>query len=281
MHQQGNLIGLRGACPQMLAHVQQLRFDLEGHPARADFISQALALLPGSKATEETEAARAWMAVDWLARAAAPCFLELSPLAAAHAATLRELPRIKDARTAQRAMPRLAAAHAAAIAALDAAEDPAWLDARATLAAVAGPELCAAEDNARDADWMPALAAVRAAARTAAWGAAEDGAREAAGDAAHATAFAASQAAISTASMAVLSAAAKQSQRATLQLLQTMKSAGGSANRAHSIFIDASQQEANATSYIPRAMFLEWCELRDEVPAPPLRPTKPKRARSL
>ena len=104
--------------------------------------------------TEDHEASRAWLAIDWLARECAPAFLRLAGLTV-HADTLEYLAALDGVRAAERAQPSLAAARDAAwVAARVAAGDAAWAAAWAAARDAAGAA-------ARDAAWDAALDALQ------------------------------------------------------------------------------------------------------------------------
>ena len=158
-----------------------------------DLRQQLLPLIPALPGTagDGHDETRSYMALDWLIRTWLPTWLELAPACREDAARVRELGRIVDLASAERAGPVVrqaseharaagaaagAAAWAAGAAAGDAARDAAWDAARAAAGAAA-----------RDAAWAAAGAATGAAwaaARDAAWAAAWDAAAAAAGDAA-------------------------------------------------------------------------------------------------
>ena len=131
-----------------------------------------VALLPGT-AGDGLDEARSYLALDWLIRVYTPTWLELAGLAD-EARALRELGRIVDMVSAERAGPVVRAGRdkaAAADAARDAAWDAAWAAAGAAAWAAAGDAAGAA---AWDAAWDAARAAAGAAARDAARAAARD-----------------------------------------------------------------------------------------------------------
>ena len=112
-----------------------------------------LALIPSLPGTagDGFDEARSYMALDWLIRTYLPTWLELSPACREDAARVRELGRIVDMVSAERAGPVVRQAQSTAAAAGDAAR------------AAAG-----------DAAWDAAWAAAWDAARAAAWDAAGD-----------------------------------------------------------------------------------------------------------
>lgn len=94
--------------------------------------------LPGT-AGDGLDVARSYMALDWLIRTWLPAWLDLVPATQEDARKLRELDRIVDVSTAERAGPVvretqgsawLAAESAAPLAAVSAARSAAWLAAR-------------------------------------------------------------------------------------------------------------------------------------------------------
>jgi hypothetical protein len=153
----------------------------------------------GTKTNGKDETVRAWMATDWLVRVHAPAFLDLAGLAD-HAAKLRGLPPLTNAKIARQVQQAIdeasTASDAARAAARDAAGAAAWAAARdaagAAARAAAGD---AARAAARDAAGDAARATAGDAAWAAAWAAAGDAARATAGDAAWAAAWAAARAA--------------------------------------------------------------------------------------
>ncbi len=120
---------------------------------------------------------RSYMALDWLIRTWLPTWLDLVPSCREDAAKIRELGRIVDMASAERAGPVVRASREKSAAAWAAAWDAAWAAAWAAAGAAAW-----------DAAGAAARAAGGAAARAAAWDAAQaaawDAARAAGGDAA-------------------------------------------------------------------------------------------------
>ena len=131
--------------------------------------------LPGTAGDGHDEQ-RSYLALDWLIRVYLPTWLELSPACRESAARVRELGRIVDRASAERAGPVVRAARteaaAAGAAAGAAALDAAWAAAGAAALDAAG---AAAGAAALDAAW----AAAGAAALDAAWAAAGAAARDA------------------------------------------------------------------------------------------------------
>src|SRR5262245_14761657 len=144
---------------------------------RRQELKPLIPLLVGT-AGDGLDAARSYLALDWLIRTWAPAWLDLAKLTG-EAADLRALPRIIDPAAVATARPVLESARKKAAAARAAAWDAAGAAARA-----------AAGDAARAAAWDAAGAAAWAAAWDAARAAAWDAARAAAWDAARAAAWA-------------------------------------------------------------------------------------------
>ena len=165
--------------------------------------------LPGT-AGDGWDESRSYMALDWLIRTWLPTWLELSPRCREDARRIRDLGRIVDLVSAERAgaIVRPAGRNAAAArdAARDAAGAAAWVATRVAAGAAAGDAAGAA---ARDAAWVAARdaaaaaagaaagdaagAAARDATGAAAWAATRDATRDAAWDAAWAAAWAATR----------------------------------------------------------------------------------------
>jgi hypothetical protein len=158
-------------------------------------------LLPGTAGDGHDEA-RGYLALDWLIRVYTPTWLQLAGLSD-EANALRELGRIVDLVSAERAGPVVKAVRDKADAAWAAARAAAW---------------DAAWDAARDA----ARAAAGAAAGAAAWAAAWDAAWDAAGAAAGAAAWAAAGAAAWAAAGAALAPTVEVLQRSAIGLFTTM-----------------------------------------------------------
>lgn len=135
--------------------------------------------LPGTAGDGHDEE-RSYLALDWLIRTWLPAWLELSPSCREDAARVRDLGRIVDRASAERAGPVVLAASKRAAAA--------WAAAGAVAGAVAGS---AARAAVRDAAWAAASDAAGAAAWAAALTASPAAAWAAAGDAAWAAAWAA------------------------------------------------------------------------------------------
>jgi hypothetical protein len=125
--------------------------------------------LPGT-AGDGWDERRGYMALDWLIRTWLPAWLELSPRCREDARRVRELGRIVDLVSAERAGPVVRAAQKNAAAARAAAGDAAW-------AAAGDAAWAAAGDAARAAAGAAARAAAGDAAWAAAWAAAGDAAR--------------------------------------------------------------------------------------------------------
>ena len=167
-------------CPIIGAFVRSWNDGMPNDDERDRLLKPLLPLLLNT-ADPTKKDARAFMAIDWIARQFVPAWLELNPALKQNAEALRLHPEITSLETLLAITPILvdaknkaaAARDAARAAAWDAARDAAWAAARA-----------AAWDAARDAAW----AAAWAAARDAAWAAARDAARDAAWDAAWAAA---------------------------------------------------------------------------------------------
>jgi hypothetical protein len=153
--------------------------------------------LPGTAGDGHDEQ-RSYMALDWLIRTWLPAWLDLSPACREDAAKVRELGRIVDLASAERAGPVVRQAQ--------------------TTAAAAGAAAWAAAGAAAGA---AAWAAAGAAARDAAWAAAWDAAWDAAGAAAGAAARDAAGAAARDAAGAAARAAARAALRPTVEQLQT------------------------------------------------------------
>jgi hypothetical protein len=137
--------------------------------------------LPGT-AGDGMDERRGYMALDWLIRTWLPAWLDLSPSLREDAVKVRELGRIVDLVSAERAGPVVRQAQKNAAAAGAAAWDAAGAAAGDAARAAAGD---AARAAAGDAAW----AAVGAAARAAAWDAARAAAGAAAWNAAGAAAW--------------------------------------------------------------------------------------------
>jgi hypothetical protein len=143
------------------------------------------AAMAGTAACRLDESRRAWMAADWIIRIFAPAFFRSAggDLAATHAATLADLPEVKDSGSISAAQPTISAALSAARAA---EVQAAWSVARSP----GGDAVWAAvRSSARSA--MVAGDVVRAAAATVSGSAALNAAAEAARGAACAAAVAA------------------------------------------------------------------------------------------
>ena len=139
--------------------------------------------LPGT-ANDGMDERRGYMALDWLIRTWLPTWLDLVPACREDARKIRELGRIVDLVSAERAGPVVRAGKVNAAA----AGDVAWAAARAAAWAAAGDAAWdaardAARAAARDAARAAAWDAARAAAWAAAWAAAGAAARDAARDA--------------------------------------------------------------------------------------------------
>jgi hypothetical protein len=195
-------------------------------------------VLPGTAGDGHDEK-RSYMALDWLIRVYLPTWLELSPACREDAAKVRELGRIVDVASAQRARPVVeqaqrtadAAGAAAGAAAGDAAR-AAWAAARAAWAAAGdaaraawAAAWAAAGDAAGDAAWDAAWAAAGDAAGDADWAAAGDAARAAARAAAGAAAGDAARAAWAAAGDA-LAPTVEQLQRSAIDLYGRMARLG-------------------------------------------------------
>lgn len=76
--------------------------------------------LVGSRSDDATEERRAFLALDWLVRVHTPAWLDLVPELAEHAATLRGLPEVADAASAEAASIASEAAMKAVMASLEA-----------------------------------------------------------------------------------------------------------------------------------------------------------------
>jgi hypothetical protein len=76
--------------------------------------------LVGSRSDDATEERRAFLALDWLLRVHTPAWLDLVPELAEHAATLRGLPEVADAASAEAASIASEAAMKAVMASLEA-----------------------------------------------------------------------------------------------------------------------------------------------------------------
>jgi hypothetical protein len=157
------------ASPVIAAFLRSWNDSLGDEP-RNRLLKPLIPLLVGTKASDEVEEKRSYMALDWLIRVFTPKWLELVPSLHEHAKALRDLEGIADIAGAAAAGGKVRAAwDAARDAAGDAARAAAWAAARD-----------AAWDAARDAAWAAARDAAWAAARDAAWDAAWDAARDAA-----------------------------------------------------------------------------------------------------
>src|SRR5262245_3508447 len=162
------------ACPVVSSFMRSWNDAIRDDVHRTELLKPLLPLLVGSKSTADVELERSYLAFDWLARAQAPAWLDLTPVLKPRAEALRGLAPLRDRESVAAADKPLAAAGAAARAAAgdaagagagDAAWDAAWDAARAAAGAAA-----------RDA--------AGAAARAAVWDAAGAGAGDAAWDAA-------------------------------------------------------------------------------------------------
>jgi hypothetical protein len=199
------------ASPVIAAFLRSWNDSLSDEP-RNRLLKPLIPLLVGTKASDEVEEKRSYMALDWLIRVFTPKWLELVPSLHEHAKALRDLEGIADIAGAAAAA-RAAAGDAAGAAARAAAGDAAWAAARAAARAAAWDAARAAAgdaagDAARAAAGDAAGDAARAAARDAAWAAAWDAAWAAAGDAAGDAAGAAAGDAAGDAAWAAARAAA-------------------------------------------------------------------------
>lgn len=126
-------------------------------------------LLPGTRDDGHDET-RSYMAVDWLVRVHLPAFLDLVPACQGAAAKVRELGRIVDAASVDRAGPAVRQARATAAAAWAATGDAVWPPGKAgewaTTWAAAGDSVWVAAPGAA---WHAARNACRDAARVAPW----------------------------------------------------------------------------------------------------------------
>ena len=181
----------------------------------SDIRQKLIPLIPDLPGTVDDghDEERGYLALDWLIRVYLPTWLELSPRCRDLAAKVRELGRIADVASAERAGPVVRAAQKEA----SAARDAAGAAARAAAWAAARD---AAWDAARALAWAAARDAAWAAARDAAGAAAWDAARDAAGDAAWAAAGAAAGDAAWAAAWAAAGAAARAALRPTVETLQ-------------------------------------------------------------
>ena len=112
------------ACPVIGTFVMGWNDGLPTDAERNRLLKPLLPLLIGSRSTRAVELQRSYLAFDWLARAHAPAFLEVSPALKAHADTLRALAPLVDKETVEAATAALAAALDAAGAAAGAALKP-------------------------------------------------------------------------------------------------------------------------------------------------------------
>jgi len=144
-------------CPVIGAFMRSRNDNLPDDESRTRLLLPLIPKIIGTRATPEVERARAYMALDWLARECAPAWLDAAGLSE-HAAALRALAPIMDKESAKASQETLDAARAAAWAA---ACDAAW---------------DAAGYAAWDAAWAAASAAAVDAAVDAAWNAACDAA---------------------------------------------------------------------------------------------------------
>jgi hypothetical protein len=169
--------------------------------------------LPGT-ADDGHDEERSYMALDWLIRVYLPTWLELSPACREDAAKVRELGRIIDMASAERAGPVVEQARKTAHArAARAAWDAAW-DAAGDVARVAAWDAGDVARAAARAAWVAAWAA-----GDVAWDAA-DAARDVAGDVAWDVARAAARDVAGDVAWDVARAAARAALRPTVEALQ-------------------------------------------------------------
>jgi hypothetical protein len=116
--------------------------------------------LPGT-AGDGYDEERGYMALDWLIRTWLPAWLDLSPACSEDAAKVRELGRIVDFASAERAGPIVRQAHWTASAAWDAAWDAAGAAARVAAGAAARVAAGAAARAAAGAALAPTVAALQ------------------------------------------------------------------------------------------------------------------------
>jgi hypothetical protein len=170
------------ASPILGAFMRAWNDGLPTDEARDRLLKPFVPQLVDSKASDEIETRRSFMALDWLIRVHTPKWLDLVPSLADHAKSLRDLEEIADMAGATAASEKVRAAwDAVRVAAGDAVRDAvrvaAWDVAWAAARAAAGDAArAAAGDAVRDAAWDTV--------RVAAWAAAWAAARAAAGDAA-------------------------------------------------------------------------------------------------
>ena len=168
------------ASPVIAAFLRSWNDALPTDEGRQRLLLPLLPLAVDTRADDDTELWRSYMALDWLVRVHTVAWLRLAGLGD-HAEALSGLAEITGPATMEKALPALntawSAAGAAAGDAGDAAWDAAWDAARAAARSAAGS---AARAAAWDAAWDAAGAAAGAA-WSAAWDAAWDAAGAAAG----------------------------------------------------------------------------------------------------
>ena len=163
------------ACPVIGGFLRSWNDALTTDESRQRLLLPLLPLAVSTRADDDTELMRSYMALDWLIRVHGATWMQLAGLDD-YAKALSGLDELDSPMAVEKAVPLLDAAREVA----EAAGEAAWEAARATARATAWA-----------ATWEAAGAAAGEAARTAAWAATWEGAGAAAGEAARTAAWAA------------------------------------------------------------------------------------------